>query len=105
MMMIGDQNSGGGTSVSWPETQERSYAYRDAQFQAGGTRRKIVVTARRLPENIYMAVSEDIPGMTVEGRTRDEVAEEAREVARNLLELTDGSAVQEEPSFVFVFYD
>jgi predicted RNase H-like HicB family nuclease len=103
--MMRDHNSGGGTSMSLPEAQERSYTYRNQQFQAGGTRRKIVVTARRLPENIYLAVSEDVPGMTVEGRTRDEVAEEAREVARNLLELTGDSTVQEEPSFVFVFYD
>jgi predicted RNase H-like HicB family nuclease len=103
--MMRDHNSGGGTSISLPERQERSYTYRDEQFQSGGTRRKIVVTARRLPENIYLAVSEDVPGMTVEGRTRDEVAEEAREVARNLLELTGDSAVPEEPSFVFVFYD
>ena len=103
--MMRDHNSGGGTSISLPEAPERRYTYRDEQFQAGGTRRKIVVTARRLPENIYLAVSEDVPGMTVEGRTRDEVAEEAREVARNLLELTGGRAMQEEPSFVLVFYD
>jgi predicted RNase H-like HicB family nuclease len=101
-----DDNSVAGASSSWTEIpKRRGYEWHDDQLQAGGTRRRIAVTVRRLPENVYLAVSEDVPGMTVEGRTRDEVAEEAREVATNLLELAGDNVEQDGLSFVFIFYD
>jgi predicted RNase H-like HicB family nuclease len=101
-----DDNSVAGASSSWAEMPRRKgYEYRDDQLEAGGTRRKIAVTVRRLPENVYLAISEDVPGMTVEGKTRDEVADEARDVAKNLLELGGEHVAEEELSFVFVFYD
>ena len=66
-----DNDSVTGASSPRAGMPKRSYEYRDEQQPTGGTQRKISVTVKRLPENVYLAVSEDIPGMTVEGKSRD----------------------------------
>jgi len=40
----------------------------------------------KLPEGIYLATSEDIPGLIAQGRTITETVEIARDVAKKLLE-------------------
>lgn len=40
----------------------------------------------RLPEGIYLATSEDVPGLVAQGRTIAETLEIASDVARKLLE-------------------
>jgi predicted RNase H-like HicB family nuclease len=40
----------------------------------------------RLPEGVYLATSEELPGLVAQGRTLAEVLEIARDVARKLLE-------------------
>jgi len=40
----------------------------------------------KLPEGLYLATSEDIPGLVAQGRTATETVEIARDVARKLLE-------------------
>lgn len=40
----------------------------------------------RLPEGVYLATSEDIPGLIAQGRTITETSGIARDVARKLLE-------------------
>lgn len=40
----------------------------------------------RLPEGVYLATSEDLPGLVAQGRTIQETLEIARDVARKLLE-------------------
>jgi len=40
----------------------------------------------KLPEGIYLATSEDIPGLIAQGRTITETIEIARDVAKKLLE-------------------
>ena len=40
----------------------------------------------RLPEGLYLATSDDIPGLVAQGRTVTETLEIARDVARKLLE-------------------
>jgi predicted RNase H-like HicB family nuclease len=40
----------------------------------------------RLPEGVYLATSEDVPGLVAQGRTIVETVEIARDVARKLLE-------------------
>lgn len=40
----------------------------------------------KLPEGIYLATSEDIPGLVAQGRTITETVEIARDVAKKLLE-------------------
>ena len=45
----------------------------------------------RRPEGVYLATSEDIQGLLAQGRTVSETVEIARDVARKLLELQQGS--------------
>jgi len=40
----------------------------------------------KLPEGVYLATSDDIPGLVAQGRTIAETVEIARDVARKLLE-------------------
>ncbi|MBK7893455.1 MAG: type II toxin-antitoxin system HicB family antitoxin [Candidatus Promineifilaceae bacterium] len=40
----------------------------------------------KLPEGVYLATSDDIPGLVAQGRTITETLEIARDVARKLLE-------------------
>ena len=40
----------------------------------------------KLPEGLYLATSEDIPGLVAQGRTVAETIEIARDVAKKLLE-------------------
>ncbi len=40
----------------------------------------------KLPEGVYLATSDDIPGLIAQGRTITETVEIARDVARKLLE-------------------
>jgi predicted RNase H-like HicB family nuclease len=40
----------------------------------------------RLPEGVYLATSDDIPGLVAQGRTIQETLEIARDVAKKLLE-------------------
>ena len=41
---------------------------------------------KKLPEGIYLATSDDIPGLVAQGRTITETLEIARDVAKKLLE-------------------
>jgi len=40
----------------------------------------------KLPEGVYLATSDDIPGLVVQGRTVAETIEIARDVAKKLIE-------------------
>ena len=40
----------------------------------------------KLPEGVYLATSDDIPGLIAQGRTIAETVEIARDVAKKLLE-------------------
>lgn len=40
----------------------------------------------RLPEGVYLATSDDIPGLIAQGRTVTETIEIARDVARKLID-------------------
>ena len=40
----------------------------------------------KLPEGVYLATTEDVPGLVAQGRTVTETLEIARNVARKLLE-------------------
>ena len=45
-----------------------------------------------LTEGVYLATSEDVPGLVAQGRTISETLEIARDVAKKLLEETGGLA-------------
>ncbi len=44
------------------------------------------IHVNKLPEGVYLATSDDVPGLVAQGRTVTEVLEIARDVARKLLE-------------------
>ena len=46
----------------------------------------IQVHVERLPEGVYIATSEELPGLVAQGRTVAETLEIARDVARKLIE-------------------
>jgi predicted RNase H-like HicB family nuclease len=46
----------------------------------------IRIQVERLPEGVYLATSEEIPGLVAQGRTVAEALEIARDVARKLIE-------------------
>jgi predicted RNase H-like HicB family nuclease len=50
----------------------------------------------KLPEGVYLATSDEVPGLVAQGRTITETLEIARDVAKKLLEaqaVRDGSTV------------
>ena len=48
--------------------------------------RIVNIHIERLPEGVYLATSEDVPGLVAQGRTATEALEIARDVARKLIE-------------------
>ena len=48
--------------------------------------RIINIHVEKLPEGVYLATSEDMPGLVAQGRTATEALEIARDVARKLVE-------------------
>ncbi len=46
----------------------------------------INIHVEKLPEGVYLATSEDMPGLVAQGRTVTEALEIARDVARKLME-------------------
>ncbi len=46
----------------------------------------INIHIEKLPEGVYLATSEDMPGLVAQGRTVTEALEIARDVARKLME-------------------
>jgi predicted RNase H-like HicB family nuclease len=46
----------------------------------------INIHVEKLPEGVYLATSEDMPGLVAQGRTATEALEIARDVARKLVE-------------------
>jgi len=51
----------------------------------------------KLPEGVYLATSEDVPGLVAQGRTIQETLEIARDVAKKLLEARAESAGSKRP--------
>lgn len=48
--------------------------------------RIINIHVEKLPEGVYLATSDDVPGLVAQGRTVTETMEIARDVARKILE-------------------
>ena len=65
----------------------------------------ITIIVRQLPEGVWLATSEDVPGLIVEADTRDEAIDLARSLALDLLEL-DGQLVdRNQQQFAFALQD
>jgi predicted RNase H-like HicB family nuclease len=48
----------------------------------------------KLPEGVYLATSDDVPGLVAQGRTIAETIEIARDVAKKLIEAQGEDALQ-----------
>lgn len=46
----------------------------------------INIHVKKLPEGVYLATSDDLPGLVAQGRTVTETLEIARDVARKIIE-------------------
>ncbi|HYD17259.1 MAG TPA: DUF1902 domain-containing protein [Patescibacteria group bacterium] len=57
--------------------------------------RHITITIEHLPENVYLATSEDLPGFTVEAEDREEIFKLSQTLALDFLKL-DGEVAQDE---------
>ena len=51
----------------------------------------------RLPEGAYLATSDSVQGLVVQGRTIAETIEIARDVAKKLIEARDGEMIELSP--------
>jgi len=52
----------------------------------------------QLPEGVYLATSDDVPGLVAQGRTIQETLEIARDVAKKLLEARADSGGTKRPA-------
>jgi predicted RNase H-like HicB family nuclease len=61
----------------------------------------IRIQIEKLPESLYLATSDDLPGLLAQGRTVAETLEIARDVARKLIEAqTERDGVPQLPAAV-----
>ena len=62
------------------------YAQDVASLEPDYMERVINLHIEKLPEGVYLATSDDVPGLVAQGRTVSETIEIARDVARKLIE-------------------
>ena len=55
------------------------------------------VHIEKLPEGVYLATSDDVPGLVAQGRTITETLEIARDVVRKLLDARAGRSGDDGP--------
>jgi predicted RNase H-like HicB family nuclease len=58
--------------------------------------RVVKIHVQKLPEGVYLATSEDVQGLIVQGRTVTKTLEIARDVARKLLEAQSPDGLEHE---------
>jgi hypothetical protein len=63
----------------------------------------VTIKVRQLPEGVFLATSDDVPGLTVECETRDEIIATAPEIALELLEIEAGHPLTPAPTVRFAF--
>ncbi len=61
------------------------------------------IKVKQLPEGVYLATSDDVPGLTVECDTRDQILATAPEIALELLEIEEGHPLAQRPVITFAF--
>jgi hypothetical protein len=64
---------------------------------------RVRIRVRRLPEGVFLATSDDVPGLTVECETRDEIIATAPEIALEPLEVEAGHPLPQRPQVTFAF--
>jgi predicted RNase H-like HicB family nuclease len=63
----------------------------------------VTIRVKQLPEGVFLATSNDVPGLTVECETRDEIIATAPEIALELLEIEAGRPLKPQPVVTFTF--
>ncbi len=63
----------------------------------------VTIRVKQLPESVFLAMSDDVPGLTVECETRDEIIATAPEIALELLEIEAGHPLTARPLITFTF--
>jgi predicted RNase H-like HicB family nuclease len=63
----------------------------------------VTIKVKQLPEGVFLATSDDVPGLTVECNTREEIVATAPEIALELLEIEAGHTLPQPPRVTFVF--
>ena len=75
----------------------------DAQIRVSMTTTHVTIKVRQLPEGVSLATNDDVPGLTVECETRDEIIATAPEIALELLEIEAGRPLKPRPVLAFTF--
>jgi hypothetical protein len=63
----------------------------------------VTIKVKQLPEGVFLATSDDVPGLAVECETREEIIATAPEIAFELLEIEVGHTLSQRPRVTFVF--
>jgi hypothetical protein len=63
----------------------------------------VTIKVKQLPEGVFLATSDDVPGLTVECDTRHEIIATAPEIALELLEIEAGRPLTPRPVMTFAF--
>jgi len=69
------------------------------------TTTNVTIKVKPLPEGVFLATSDDVPGLTVECETRDEIIATAPEIALELLEIEAGHPLTPRPVVTFAFIE
>ena len=64
----------------------------------------VTIKVRQLPEGVFLATSDDVPGLTVECNTQEKIVATAPEIALEILEIEAGHTVPQPPTVTFVFH-
>ena len=63
----------------------------------------IRVVVRRLPEGVWLATSDDLPGLIAETETREQAIDLSPQLALELLNENGGRSDKARPRFIFSF--
>jgi predicted RNase H-like HicB family nuclease len=63
----------------------------------------VTIRVKQLPEGVFLATSDEVPGLTVEFDTRDEIIATAPEIALELLEIETDHPLPQRPAVTFAF--
>ena len=63
----------------------------------------VTIKVKQLPEGVFLATSNDVPGLTFECETRDEIIATAPQIALELLEIEAGRPLKPRPVVAFTF--
>jgi hypothetical protein len=61
------------------------------------------IHVKRLPEGVYLATSDDVPGLVVESDSRDQIIDLAQDLANELLDERGVPPHQRPAKFSFLF--